>query len=174
MDYSKFFENMMGMSDAAWQRHANPWSVWTRFATLPFLALAIWSRAWLDIWSLLPIGVLIVWIFVNPRFFNKPASTHHWSSKATFGERVWINRKNIPIPAHHVRAPHVLSFFTGLGLIPLVYGLVYFDVVMTTIGVIWVMAFKLWFLDRMVWLYQDMIAKHEDYRTWLYPKTPLK
>jgi hypothetical protein len=33
------------MGDEAWLRHANPWSGWTRFATvLPLLSLAVWSR----------------------------------------------------------------------------------------------------------------------------------
>lgn len=35
------------MDDAAWARHANPWSVWTRVPILLLLALAIWSRAWI-------------------------------------------------------------------------------------------------------------------------------
>jgi hypothetical protein len=35
------------MTDDAWQRHANPWSVWTRFAAIPLMILAIWSRVWL-------------------------------------------------------------------------------------------------------------------------------
>nr|WP_238997445.1 DUF6653 family protein [Mycolicibacterium sp. CBMA 361] len=34
------------MTDAAWRRHANPWSVWTRFAAIPLMMLAIWSRVW--------------------------------------------------------------------------------------------------------------------------------
>jgi hypothetical protein len=33
-------------SGKSWLRHANPISVWTRFAVLPLLALSIWSRAW--------------------------------------------------------------------------------------------------------------------------------
>jgi hypothetical protein len=28
-------------------------------------------------------------------------------------------------------------------------------------------ALKLWFLDRMVWLYADMCAAHPGYRAWL-------
>ncbi len=35
------------MTDAVWQRHTNPWSVWTRYASLPLLIVAIWSRVWL-------------------------------------------------------------------------------------------------------------------------------
>ena len=29
--------------EGGWQRHANPASVWTRFAALPLLVVAIWS-----------------------------------------------------------------------------------------------------------------------------------
>ncbi len=34
---AKFFQ----MSDSVWERHANPWSVWTRYPCLPLLALAV-------------------------------------------------------------------------------------------------------------------------------------
>ena len=33
------------MSEETWQRHANPWSVWTRFTALPLIILAAWSRS---------------------------------------------------------------------------------------------------------------------------------
>jgi hypothetical protein len=35
---------LFGLKGEDWQRHANPVSVWTRFAVLPLLALAVWSR----------------------------------------------------------------------------------------------------------------------------------
>jgi hypothetical protein len=40
MPIERFAARLMAMDDRAWARHANPWSVWTRFATLPFLLLA--------------------------------------------------------------------------------------------------------------------------------------
>ena len=45
-------ERLMGMSDAVWARHANLWSVYTRFTVLPLLVMAIWSRAWIGWWVL--------------------------------------------------------------------------------------------------------------------------
>ncbi len=50
-----------GMTDDAWKRHANPWSVWTRFAAIPLMILAIWSRVWLGWWCLVPIAAVEVW-----------------------------------------------------------------------------------------------------------------
>ena len=35
---------LFGLKGDSWMRHANPWSVWTRFAVLPLLILAVWSR----------------------------------------------------------------------------------------------------------------------------------
>jgi hypothetical protein len=72
------------------------------------------------------------------------------------GERLWLNRRNVPIPSHHRIAPNVLSGIGALGLVPLVYGLWRLDLCATLIGTILVYAGKLWFIDRMVWLYRDM------------------
>jgi hypothetical protein len=36
--------SLFGLKGDRWMRHANPWSVWTRFAVLPLLILAVWSR----------------------------------------------------------------------------------------------------------------------------------
>ncbi|MDF5751760.1 DUF6653 family protein [Spongiactinospora sp. TRM90649] len=55
------------MTDEAWRRHANPWSVWTRFAAIPAMILAVWSRDWIGWWSLVPIAVVIVWLWLNPQ-----------------------------------------------------------------------------------------------------------
>lgn len=40
-------ERAMAMNDTVWQRHANPWSGWTRVATMPLFAIAAWSRVWI-------------------------------------------------------------------------------------------------------------------------------
>ena len=31
------------LDEEGWERHANPWSVWTRIATWPVLMLVLWS-----------------------------------------------------------------------------------------------------------------------------------
>ena len=156
------------MSDRVWKRHANPWSVWTRFATLPFLALAIWSRDWIDLWSLIPIGLLVFWLWINPRLFPIPKTTKTWASKATFGERVWLNRKKIPIPPHHLLAIRILVGLTGIGAFLAAYGLIVLNLSITIIGVLLVYLGKMWFLDRMVWLYEDLKKNNEEYRGWEY------
>ncbi len=52
---------LFGLEGEAWMRHANPASVWTRFAALPLLALALWSRVWIGWWALLPVAAALAW-----------------------------------------------------------------------------------------------------------------
>lgn len=148
---------VFAMSEETWQRHANPWSVWTRITTcLPLLVLAIWSRAWLG-WGSLPlVAAAVLWIWLNPRAFPKPRSTDNWASQGVLGERLWLNRRNVPVPAHHRIVPSVLAAVGALGVPPLVYGLWRRDLCVALVGFVLVYAGKLWFFDRMVWLYRDI------------------
>src|SRR6185295_7828844 len=75
--------------EQAWLRHANPWSVYTRIPVPVLLVIAIWSRAWIGWWCLLPIGIVVVWTMVNPRVFPPPRSLDHWASRAVLGETAW-------------------------------------------------------------------------------------
>lgn len=166
--WSTWFARAMTMDDATWERHANPWSVWTRVATLPLLLLAIYSAHWIGWWSLVPIAVGCLWIWYNPRAFPPPATTESWAARATLGERVWLNRTAIPIPAHHERAALVLSLISALGIPICGYGLVVAEPWAVVAGGVIVYAGKMWFIDRMVWLFQDMKDAHPDYASWLH------
>lgn len=157
----------MAMDDRSWERHANPWSAWTRVWTLPVIVLAVWSRVWIGPWAWVLVAALVVWVFVNPRAFPPPKTTRRWSSMAVMGERVWLNRHRIPIPKHHAFAATMLSGLAALGAPFLVWGLWKLEFWPTLVGLVFVYAFKMWFLDRMVWLYRDMARRHAGYRAWL-------
>jgi len=155
------------LNDENWMRHANPKSVWSRFTVLPILIVAFWSRLWLGWWALLPIAVAIAWMFLNPVVFPKASSTDNWASKAVLGERVWSNRNRIPVPDHHRRLPNVLNAISALGMVIVIWGVVVLSIWPTITGAIIGVTFKLWYVDRMVWLYDDM--RHiPEYGKWLY------
>jgi hypothetical protein len=155
------------MDDATWARHANPWSVWTRVATLPLLLLAIWSHAWIGWWSLLAMIAVSLWIWINPRLFPPPASTRSWASRGTLGERVWLNRHAVPIPDHHSRVASLLSAAGGFGFLISLYGAIATDFTTLLAGGLVAWMSKMWLVDRMVWLYEDMKDKTPEYRSWL-------
>ena len=161
MDAFKFAERLMAMDDAAWARHANPWSVYSRFSALPLLVLAIWSRTWLGAWALVPLALAIAWVWLNPRLFPVPERWDTWAAKGTLGERVFLNRAALPIPEHHRTWAIGLAWGSALGLLPLVWGIYAYDVGWTVAGLVLTMGPKIWFVDRMVWLYEDM-ADHPE------------
>ena len=162
---------LFSMTDEVWEKHANPWSVWTRFSALPLLIVAIWSRLWIGPWAWALVSVTIYWIWINPRLFKKPLSTDNWASKAVLGERVWLNRKTIPVPRHHRIMPNLLNVISAAGLPLLIWGLVQYEWWPTLSGIVLIYTGKVWFLDRMVWLYEDMKDASPEYSKWLYNTT---
>ncbi len=157
--------NKFKLDDKTWMRHANPWSVYTRTSALPLLVIAIWSRIWFGWWSIVLILIAIVWIWFNPRIFPEVKYTDNWASRGVFGERVWLNRNKIPIPEHHRKMPNILNFVQGIGIIFLIWGLWYFEIWPTLIGLILTVGFKLWYVDRMVCIYEDM-KNIPEYKKW--------
>jgi len=160
--------NLFKMDDKTWRRHANPWSVFTRTSALPLIVLAVWSRVWFGWWSLPFIAFSLLWTWLNPRIFRQPKTTNHWASKGVFGERVWLNRKNVPVPEHHRTFPNILSVVGGVGTLFLVWGVILLDLWPTIFGIVVAILSKYWFLDRMVWLYEDMKDADPEYQSWLY------
>lgn len=169
MDLFTALERLMRMDERAWRRHASPWSVWTRVAAFPLLVLAIWSRVWIGWWAAPAIAAIVVFLFANPRLFPPPGQPDNWASKATFGERAYLARRTVPIPRHHRRAAAVLTTVAIVGAAVLVYGLVRLEITATLVGLAVAAGAKLWFVDRMVWLFEDMCRTEPRYRDWLVP-----
>jgi hypothetical protein len=167
LDILKFAEKLMSMDDETWRRHSNPWSVYTRFTTLPLLSLSIWSREWFGAYSLVFIGLSLLWIWINPRLFRFPISTNNWASMGTFGERIYLNKANEVIPSHHLKICRALQLLSALGLPLFIYGLYFLDIWAVILGNFWLTVFKAWFVDRMVWLYMDMKESNPVYQSWL-------
>jgi hypothetical protein len=140
----------------AWRRHANPWSVYTRIPIPVLLTGAIWTRAWIGWWSLVPVAAVVVWTMINPRVFAPPRSMDSWASRSVLGEKYWSARKDSPIGERHRVAPIVLSAISAAGVPFWAWGLIVLEVWITAFGLAVQMFGKLWFLDRMALLYDDV------------------
>ena len=157
------------LNDESWMKHANPISVYTRYTVLPVLVLAIWTRAWLGWWSLLPVTLAMLWLFFNPILFDKPASTKNWASRAVMGERIYLNRDRVALPAHHQTPLYaVLNTLSSAGLLLAIWAALSYSLSLAILGITLAYLGKSWFLDRMVWLYQDMKQTDETYQSWEY------
>jgi len=150
-------ELVMGMTDATWQRHANPWSGWTRVATMPMLTLAIWSRVWIGWWSLVPIVGLLAWVWINPRLFPPPNSLDNWMSRGVLGERIWLAGASQDIADHHRSVIRATTWIAGVGALVWLGGVIGLNTAATLFGLATSMLGKLWFIDRMVWIQRDTV-----------------
>jgi len=170
MTLERTVAGLFRLDDAAWMRHANPWSVILRLTVLPILITAFWSRLWIGGWAAIPVTFGLVWMWFNPRIFPPPQSLDHWTSKGVLGERIWLNRDKVPVPVYHRTTPNILSAISGTGMIFVTWGVLVFDPWQTLFGAMLVYLSKLWFIDRMVWLWHDMQDATEECRGWYHPK----
>jgi hypothetical protein len=156
LELDKVLSKLFLPNNDSWLKHANPWSVWSRFATLPFIVLSIWSRIWIGWYCLIPIAILIFWVWINPTLFSKPKSFNNWAAKAVLGERMYMSRKDTPIPDGHSTAIIILNVLQSCSGVLLIYGLWNLDLALTIHGTVYIYLTKMWFLDRMVWLYESL------------------
>ena len=128
------------LSDRVWDRHANPWSGWSRVLSMPMLAVGLYLHSYLII------GITLVWLVVNPVLFPRPKSVDNWMSKGVIGERLYFKdgkklRRDLPTLLNLANVP-LFGLFIYFGwqqeLIPLV------------LSSLLVMVVKFWFIDRMV------------------------
>lgn len=167
MTLERKIAGLFKLTNENWMKHANPWSVWTRYSVLPLIVLAFWSRVWIGWWYLIPVIISLAWMFLNPVFFNKARSTKNWASKAVLGERVWMNRDKISVPEYHQNMPKILNAISSAGMIISIWAIVTLSIWPAILGIALVYLGKSWYLDRMVWLYEDMEHLPE-YGEWLY------
>jgi len=159
-------EWLMSMTPEVWARHANPWSVYSRIGGGTLVFFALWSPFWMGWWGGAAIAAAVVWIWLNPRLFPPPERTDNWASQAVLGERLFLNRKSVAVPSHHVR---VAMIATGLSLAFLaltVFGFVRGEFWLAFTAWHGAALAKVWFCDRMVWLWRDVRHQTELYRAW--------
>jgi hypothetical protein len=140
----------------AWRRHANRWSVWTRLAMVPAFAATVYFRAWLGWWTVVLLGILGLWTWLNVKVFAKEEADRTWEARAIFGEKFWLERSQREIPAHHLRAVLRLNLASAAMVLPMAWGLRVLDPWATAFGTIGGVAGQLWALDRYSWLYEDV------------------
>ena len=169
MTVERKIAKLFNLTDENWMKHANPWSVWTRYSVLPIIILAFWSRLWIGWWCLVPGLIAIAWMFINPIFFRKPKSTKNWASKAVLGERVYLNRDKVKIPEmHQTPLLKMLNVISSIGMILSIWAIIYYSIWGAFCGITLAYLGKSWYLDRMVWLYEDMKETNKLYKSWDY------
>ncbi len=154
-------------NEDVWLKHANPWSVYTRALSSPLLVIGVWSRQWIGWYCLIPIAIVMLWIWLNPRLFPAPKSFNNWASKSVMGERLLANDPPKALLDYHKPMRNLLNSLSGVGFLLMVLGLIWLHIWLTIIGVLLQIIFKFWYLDRMVWLMESAAAKNPEYQSWI-------
>ncbi|WP_309485896.1 DUF6653 family protein [Marinitenerispora sediminis] len=147
------------MDDEAWRRHANPWSVWTRFAAVRAVIAALGSRAWLGWWYLLPVAAVAGWLWLDPHVFPTVTAPRTWAPRRGYGERLWLADPALASAEHRrfhrllVPLRAVSLGLPGYGLVG--YGLVVLDVWPTACGAALLVLGQLRRIDRFGMLYGE-------------------
>jgi hypothetical protein len=147
-----------------WKKYANPWSIWVRFFILPMLIISMWSRIWIEQWSLLLVLITLAWIYFNPRISPNKKTKNIWAIQAVLGERLWLNRHKYLIPEHHFFVITALQIIVIIGFVTCLVGILFLNVWLTFFGLSVTYICMCWFLDRMVWLYNDDKRLREENR----------
>jgi hypothetical protein len=143
------------MTDEAWRRHANPWSVYTRFAAIPAMILAIWSRVWIGWWALIPVAAVIAWLLVNPHVFPPVTTPCSWAAKGIYGEKLWLQEyERVPRDYRIVFRWLIVPGLAGMAL--LLFGLARLLVWPTIFGATLIVLAQLWRIDRLGMLYDEL------------------
>ena len=153
MDAADRIAKTFGMTDEAWRRHANPWSVWTRFAAIPLMLLAIWSRTWIGWWCLVPVAAVVVWLFVNPKAFPPVDEPRGWAARGIYGERAWVRDRDL-VPPDHRGVLRLLISLGVAGFAMILWGLIALQLWPTVFGTTLVVVAQLWRIDRFGWLWE--------------------
>jgi len=152
------------LTNIIWRKYTNPWSIWVRFFILPMLIISMWSRVWIGQWSLLLVLLTFIWIWFNPRLSASKKTKNIWAMQAILGERIWLNRKNKLIPEHHFFVITALQIIVLSSFIICVAGIIILNLWLTLFGLAMTYIGMCWFLDRMVWLYNDDKLQREKNR----------
>lgn len=134
------------MTDEHWQRHANPWSVWTRFAAIPAGIVALWSRIWIGWWALVPLCLVAVWLWLNVLVFPPITEPNSWAAKGIYGEKLWLELR--PAEAQELYSiQRRLIILSVLGMLLFIWGVIRLHIWATLFGATVLVLAQLWRID---------------------------
>jgi hypothetical protein len=81
------------LRDRLWERHANPYSGWSRVAILPLLMYGVYARR--------PrvVALALGFAVANPVLFGPPEDADAWMTRVVLGERMYYRRREGRRPA---------------------------------------------------------------------------
>ncbi|MEZ5924885.1 MAG: DUF6653 family protein [Hyphomicrobiaceae bacterium] len=108
---------MSSLEDRRWAGRSHPWCVYTRLAAALALIVAITTHRSLGVQALIPIGVCLFFIIINPFIFPAPKDKTRWATRSVLGQRLWRRRENPGWDVPSIsRVASALAYFVALWL----------------------------------------------------------
>lgn len=139
------------MDKETWERHSNPWSVWTRILTNPLAYVPVWNHSWRQA---IPVAL---WFWLNPRLFPPPEDDSSWATRGVLGEQLWTASQREKLSPDF---PMALNAMSALFALPAVHAAYNRKLGRTLALGGFALTFKMWFVDRMVVLYEAHVREH--------------
>lgn len=148
-----------------WHRHANPASGWSRIATAPFTAAALWFARY-GSYTWIPLVIIAIWAIVNPILFRKPKKMNSWISRGVLAEQWWIQTMRKGFIFDYTLICQIIAL---MAFIPSVVIALLPVSIKTQINFIWAYifcitiayVFKMWFVDRVTFEYDKHMAEQK-------------
>ena len=108
---------MSTFEDRRWAGRSHPWCVYSRLAAALLLIVALTTHRGLGIYALIPIGLCLFFIIVNPFVFPAPKDDSRWATRSVLGQRIWRGRENPGWDVPSIsRIASALAYFIALWL----------------------------------------------------------
>lgn len=85
---------MSKLEDRRWAGRSHPLCVYSRLAAALLLIVALTMTRELGSYALVPIGLCLFFIIVNPFVFPAPKDDKSWATRSVLGQRSWRDRPN--------------------------------------------------------------------------------
>ncbi|MCV0427617.1 MAG: hypothetical protein K5905_19325 [Roseibium sp.] len=144
-----------------------PASTYAKIVAPALITAAIWTKIWLDtaFTVMLVVGVLLL-LFRLPKLLPNRRWTGNWAEKASFGERIWLNRPLIPIPQEINHRLSVLHLVFWAGVLIAILGAFTSSPILSGTGLLVGYATQAVCLRKLIDLYELMKDKAPLYRFW--------
>ena len=144
-----------------------PISTYAKMAAPALITAAIWSKVWLDTaFVVLLVAGIVLFLLRLPKFVPFKGRTESWAEKASFGERIWLNRLLIPIPQDINQRLTILHLVFWSGTLIAILGAVTSSPILSVTGLIVAYATQVVCLRKLIDLYILMKDKAPLYRFW--------
>ncbi|GAB2187205.1 hypothetical protein LAB1_45150 [Roseibium sp. LAB1] len=131
------------------------------------LTAALWTQIWLGFWSALLVAIaVLVFVIALPKLIGETGKNSGWAKQVSFGEKIWLNRLFLPVPASDSARLTTLYLVFWMGSLIALLGGFLTSPILSLTGLIVAYAAQFVSFGKLVQLYRTMKEKTPLYRFW--------